>query len=68
MGQSPQYHNHRTHGNCNYVWGAVVRVTNGKVKTENGKLCGRCMQRPYLPPPTSHPLTSNLSSSHPLIR
>ena len=38
MGQSPQYHNHRTHGNCNYVWGAVVRLANGKVKTEKLKL------------------------------
>ena len=38
MGQSPQYHNHNPHGNCNYVWHGKLHVTNGKVKTENGNL------------------------------
>ena len=26
MGQSPQYHNHNPHGNCNHVWNGELHV------------------------------------------
>ena len=38
LGQSPQHHHHHPDGNCYHLWHYVVHVTNGKVKTENGKL------------------------------
>ena len=43
---------------------------NGKRKGENGKLCGRCTQRPYRPPLTAHrsPFISVLCTLYSVLR